>query len=135
VETVVKAFKKHPKVDLVGSSEMLLYFTDTRQIYSMGSYDNNHATNGTMGWRKSYSNSHKYDEYVTMAEEKSFLDGYKNPLIQLDPRKVMLVMSHSDNTFDKTELRTIDNPLLVKTSLKMGDFIKDPELHKFFYSL
>jgi hypothetical protein len=44
-------------------------------------------------------------------------------------------MSHSDNTFDKTELRTKANPLLVKTSLKMGDFIKDSELYEFFYRL
>jgi hypothetical protein len=56
-------------------------------------------------------------------------------LIQLNPKTVMLVMSHSDNTFDKTELRTDTNPLLVKTTLKMKDFIKDSELYSFFSCL
>jgi hypothetical protein len=44
-------------------------------------------------------------------------------------------MSHSDNTFDKTNLRTDTNPLLVKTNLTMKDFIKDEELYEFFYNL
>jgi hypothetical protein len=88
-----------------------------------------------MAWTKAYASNHKYDETVAFAEEKSFLEGYKNPLVQLDPKKVMLVMSHSDNTFDKTELRKTNNPLLVKTNLKMSDFIKDHWLHEFFYGL
>jgi hypothetical protein len=72
---------------------------------------------------------------VAFAEERSFLEEFKNPLIQLNAKKVMLVMSHSDNTFDKTELRTPKNKLLVKTSLKMNEFIKDQELYDFFNSL
>jgi glycosyltransferase involved in cell wall biosynthesis len=139
VETVVKAFKKHPKVDLVGSSEMLLYFTDTRQIYSMGSYDNNHATNGTMGWRKSYSNSHKYDEYVTMAEEKSFLDNYKYPMIQLDPRETILVICHSDNTVDKYQLReehnSSKNSKFKLTSLRLEDIVKEATIRDFIATI
>ena len=76
--------------------------------------------------------SRRYDETVAFAEEKSFLEDYKNPLIQLNPMKVMLVMSHSDNTFDKTELRTKDNPLFKKTTMTLKDFIKDEELRTFY---
>jgi hypothetical protein len=46
--------------------------------------------------------------------------------------KVMLVISHNDNTFDKTELRTNTNPMIKKTALKLDDFIKDPVLKDFF---
>lgn len=124
-----------PKYDLAGASEVYMFFTDTKEIWKAGPYFQGHATNGTMAWTKTYATSHRYDETVAFAEEKSFLENYKNPLVQLNPKTVMLVMSHSDNTFDKTELRNVDNPLLVKTSLLMVDFIKDTELHEFFYGL
>ena len=49
--------------------------------------------------------------------------------------KVMLVMSHSDNTFDKSILRAAENPFIKKTPLKLKDFIKDPIVFDFFASL
>lgn len=135
VEEAVKALQDNPGYRLAGSSEVYMYFTDTREIWKAGPYFKGHATNGTMAWTKSYADTHQYDETVAFSEEKSFLEGYKNPLVQLNPKTVMLVMSHSDNTFDKTELRTNTNPLLVRTNLKMKDFIKDPELFNFFSTL
>ena len=72
---------------------------------------------------------------MTHAEEKSFLESYKNPMIQLNPKKVMLVMSHSDNTFDKKKMREqTDNPLVKKTVFKLRDFIRDKSLREFFES-
>lgn len=135
VEEAVKALQDNPGYRLAGSSEVYIYFTDTKEIWKAGPYFKGHATNGTMAWTKSYADTHQYDETVAFSEEKSFLEGYKNPLVQLNPKTVMLVMSHSDNTFDKTELRTNTNPLLVRTNLKMKDFIKDPELFNFFSTL
>jgi len=135
VEEAVKALQNNPGYRLAGSSEVYMYFTDTKEIWKAGPYFKGHATNGTMAWTKTYADTHQYDETVAFSEEKSFLEGYKNPLVQLNPKTVMLVMSHSDNTFDKTELRTNTNPLLVRTNLKMKDFIKDPELFNFFSTL
>jgi glycosyltransferase involved in cell wall biosynthesis len=132
VSAAVTALLKSPSVDLAGSSKIFMFFTDTKEIYSVGPYFHNHATNGTMAWTKTYANTRKYDELVAFAEEKSFLEDYKNPLIQLDPMKVMLVISHSDNTFDKTTLRNKENPLIKKTSLSLKDFIKDNDIREFF---
>jgi hypothetical protein len=85
-----------------------------------------------MAWKRSYSESHLYDETVTHAEEKSFLENYRHPMIQLQPMKVMLVMSHSENTFDKRKMRDEPNPFVKKTTMKIRDFIKDGELREFF---
>ena len=87
-----------------------------------------------MAWRKSYANEHRYDDTVTHAEERSFLEDYKHKMIQLDPFKVMLVMSHSENTFDKKKMREDvgKNPFIAKTTLKIKDFIKDSEMRTFF---
>lgn len=132
VYTVVNAFKHLPKIELTGSSEIYMYYTDIQKIYKLGPYNANHATNGTMGWRKSYAEKHKYDETVTHAEERSFLDDYVHPMYQLDPFKTMLVMSHSENTFDKKKMRDGTNPLVNETSMKIRDFIKDKSLREFY---
>ncbi len=133
VAAAVNAFKKYPKVELAGSSEIYMYYTDIKTIYRLGPYNPNHATNGTMAWRRSYALAHTYDETVTHAEEKSFLEDYKHPMIQLDPMKVMLVLSHSENTFDKRKMREQDNnPLVKKSAMKIRDFIKDKKLREFY---
>jgi glycosyltransferase involved in cell wall biosynthesis len=132
VTTVVHAFKRNTKYELAGSSEIYMYYSDIKEIYRLGPYHANHATNGTMAWRRSYASTHLYDEEVTHAEERSFLDDYKHPMLQLDPMKVMLVMSHSENTFDKKKMREDPNPFVKKTSMKLKDFIRDGELRNFF---
>jgi glycosyltransferase involved in cell wall biosynthesis len=132
VAHVVTHFKKKPNVELAGASEIYMYYSDIQTIYKFGPYNSQHATNGTMAWRRSYANTHRYDESVTHAEERSFLDDYKNPMIQLDPFKVMLVMSHSENTFDKKKLRESPSPVVKKTDMKMKMFIKEKKLRDFF---
>jgi glycosyltransferase involved in cell wall biosynthesis len=140
VQTVINAFKKNPNIDLVGSSEMLLYYTDNKKIYSFGPFGQNHATNATMAWRKKYSDRHKYDEYVTKAEEKTFLDDYKNKMIQIEPKKTILVICHSDNTVDKNDLRDehLRNGLkskLRETEYKLEDIVKEKKIIDFYSSL
>lgn len=132
VAHVVTKFAQNPKIELAGSSEIYMYFSDVKEIYKCGPYMANHATNGTMAWRKSYALAHQYDETVTHAEEKSFLESYKHPMVQLDPFKVMLVISHSQNTFDKKKLREEQSPFVKKTQMKIRDFIKDPKTRTFF---
>jgi glycosyltransferase involved in cell wall biosynthesis len=132
VYSAVTAFKRRPAMELAGSSEINMYYSDNHTIYKLGPYHANHATNGTMAWRKSYANTHTYDETVTHAEERSFLDNYSHPMIQLDPMKLMLVISHSENTFDKKKLRDEVNPFVKKTSMKIKDFIRDSSLREFF---
>lgn len=136
VSTVVNSFAKFPSVDLAGSSEMYMYYIDTQIICKVGPYNNNHATNGTLAYRKSYAKIHKYDETVTHAEEASFLEKYKNPMIQLDPHKTILVLCHTSNTFDKKPLRDKGNNKLFKTtSLKLKNIIKDKFIRDFYSNL
>jgi glycosyltransferase involved in cell wall biosynthesis len=132
VSHVVAKMSQQPTVQLAGSSELYMYYSDIKTIYKFGPYNPNHATNGTMAWRRSYAQSHTYDETVTHAEEKSFLEGYIHPMIQLDPFKVMLVISHSENTFDKKSLRENPNPFVKQTQLKLQNFIKSAKLREFF---
>lgn len=132
VQHVVTSFARTPKIELAGASEIYIYFSDNKKIYKLGPYNKNHATNGTMAWRRSYALTHTYDETVTHAEERSFLENYKHPMIQLDPFKVMLVMSHSENTFDKKRIRDEPSPFVKETGMTLTAFIKSKALRDFY---
>lgn len=135
VAHVVKMLQSNPKYEICGSSEIYMYYSDIQKIYRLGPYAKNHATNGTIAYRRSYIDTHEYDETVTHAEEVSFLNGYKEPLLQLDTFKVMLVMAHSENTFDKKKLRENPSPLVHPTNMKVRDFIrKNARVRTFFAS-
>ena len=117
---------------ICGSSELYMYYTDNHSIYRIGPYNPNHGTNGTFAYYRKYFENHKYDETVTHAEEASFLNRYSEPMVQLKSEKVMLVMSHSENTFDKKKLRDQANPMFKLTSMKLQNFIKDASLRGFY---
>lgn len=140
VQSVVTAFQHNPRIDLAGSSQMYLYYLDTRKVYTIGPYMPNHATNGTMAWRKRYAKTHTYDEFVTKGEETSFLDNYVNPMIQLDPLQTILVICHTDNTVDKTKLRQQAEQKHTKdkmreTKYKLHDIVKEPALIDFYINI
>jgi len=142
IQIVIDAFNAYPKAMLAGSSEMHLYYIDTKKIYKIGPFKENHATNGTMAWRKSYSDKHKYDEFVTKSEETSFLDNFIHPMIQLDSKETILSICHTDNTVDKTKLREshFANNRNAKekmrlTALQLKDFVKKHDLYDFYIGL
>ena len=142
VSSVIEAFDKSPKINIAGSSEMNMYYLDTKKLYTIGPYHRSHATNGTMAWRKSYSDMHKYDEFVTKAEEGTFLQEFKHPMIQLNPLSTILVICHTDNTVDKSELRE-EHLAQVGTfqskfkecPLKLEDLVKDKNIRDFYLTL
>jgi len=138
VAHAVIMMRKKPSIELAGASEVYIYYTQTKEIIRLGPYGASHATNGTLAYRKNYAKTHTYDETVTHAEEKSFLDDYKNPMIQLNSIKVMLVMCHKENTFNKEEFRiqALDknntSPYIKLTQMKLKDWIRDKSLRDFF---
>jgi len=135
VAHVVHMLLSKPQVELAGASEIYMYFADNREIYRIGPYNPNHCTNGTMAYKRSYLANHRYDENVSCGEEKSFLDNYVNPMVQLDPFKTMLVISHSMNTFDKRNLRVATNPMFKRTDKKIREFIRDAKQREFYVGL
>ena len=120
------------KSDLAGSSRNQLYFTDDKSIWEVGPYGKYHATFGTMAFTKKLVLQTQCDESVTFAEEVGFTKRYSLPLTQLDPSKTMLVMCHSENTYNKDKLRTQYSPVVKKTHLKINAFIKNKEQRDFY---
>jgi glycosyltransferase involved in cell wall biosynthesis len=141
IRHIVQKFGANPGVQLAGSSVMYLYFVADKTVCKVGPYGPNHSTNGTLAYRKSYAKSHVYDIVQTHAEEQSFLENYRNPMIQLDPMKCILCICHSDNTFDKMKIRMKSaeskTPVSTfqETSMKLRDFVKNEKMRKFYGGL
>ena len=129
VSSVVTAFQQNPRIDLAGSSQMNLFFLDTQSVHILGPYGPRHATNGTMAWRKSYSDAHRYSEFVTKGEESSFLEDYRHPMIQLDPRDTILVICHGDNTVDKSKLALRPSPH------RLDELVAEPAIRSWYTGL
>jgi glycosyltransferase involved in cell wall biosynthesis len=122
---IAQSFMQQPRIDLAGSSLMYIYFQDDGSIWQTGPFGPTHATAGTLAYRKRYAATHKYDEQVRFAEETSFLENYRWPMIQLDPRKSILCIAHAANTYSKDGLRRPPNK---KTAFKLRDFIRQAAL-------
>jgi glycosyltransferase involved in cell wall biosynthesis len=123
------------KVPVVGSSKLHLYFSDRDEIWAIGPYNPNHATNGTMAYWRTYFDNNRYDDTAEKAEEKKFMRDWTTPCGQLESEETMLVICHAHNTFDKRKLLTQNNPLLVRSPLKMKTLVKDKKIRDFYLEL
>lgn len=87
---------------LAGCSALILYDWNLDRLYKFKGFGPNHSTNACMAWKQQYKKTH--DDTKENAEEASFTDNFRTPMIQLDAYQVMVVNSHSHNTFNKREL-------------------------------
>lgn len=121
------------RVLCAGSSIMHIYFKHIHKMYRFGPYNANHATAATFAFKRELLDITRFDENSSVAEEKHFLKNYTIPFIQLDSEKTILVFSHSQNSFDKKELlKQLPCPTIHDTDLTPADFVKEPDVLKFF---
>jgi glycosyltransferase involved in cell wall biosynthesis len=134
VSHAVETLRKNPKALCAGSSEMFIYFKHIHKMYKFGPYGPNHATAATFAFRKELLEKTKFDEKSSVAEEKKFLKDYTIPFVQLDPKKTILVFSHTQNSFDKKELlnQGSKNPYVNEISVVPADIVKEVNVLKFF---
>lgn len=133
VSHAVDTLERNPTAMVAGSSILHIYFKHLDKIVEFGPYGPQHATAGTFAFRKELLQQTSYDDAATMGEEKTFLKDYTVPLVQLDPRKVILCFSHDHNTFDKRML--LQNPtrtIMKETEMKVSDFVADAGLADFY---
>ena len=133
ISHAVDMLRKNPKALCAGSSTLFIYFKHINKTIQFGPYGPNHATAATFAFKRSLLSKTKFDEESSVAEEKNFLKDYTIPFVQLDPKKSILVFSHNQNSFDKKELLTQGpNPTIHETILTPSDFVKEPDILKFF---
>lgn len=134
VEELIKS-----NAPLAGSSKMFMFFCKDASIHQLGPYRENHGTAATLAYTKEFSTTHFYfdPENGNYAEEGVFTEGWKHKMVQLDPMKTVLALSHSNNTIEKTmfldERYGHVGRSIVKVNMTLKDFI-DKEKHEDIYS-
>lgn len=122
------------KKQIAGSTRISIYYTALDKVYEFGPYGPNHGTNGTFAYHRDYLKNHQYQDDAKMAEEKYFLKDYTEPLVQLDPYKTIICISHSSNTFDKHNVIKTGR----ETGMKLKQVVKGKDekyLIEFYKSL
>lgn len=104
VSHVVKMFYKYPKRLIAGCSRNIMYDYDTNMMYQFKFFGENHSVNTCMAYRREYLEKHKYDPTAVKAEEASFTNRFREPMIQLRPEKTVFQMSYSSNTVSKRKV-------------------------------
>ena len=133
ISHAVETLNKNPKALCAGSSAMFIYFKHINKMYRFGPYSPTHATAATFAFRKELLNKTSFNEKSSVAEEKHFLKDYTIPFVQLDPKKSILVFSHSHNSFDKKELlQTLPSPFITEVDVTPADIVKETEILHFF---
>jgi len=119
------------KASLVGCTRCLLYHDEI--IYQVKGFGGYHSTGGLMAYTREYAVNHRFGEDKPHAEEGEFTNMFKNELIQLDPLKCILIMSHAENTFDKTAYIKLNvGKTLDKTNIKIQHYSKSKKLRRLF---
>ena len=132
VSHAVEKLQANPEKLVAGSSIIHVYFKHIDNVVEFGPYGENHATAATFAFKRALLEQTSYTETQSMAEEKDFLKSHSIPMVQLDPKKTILVFSHSHNSFDKKELLTEENKSWKKTELKVDDFVKESGMKEFY---
>ena len=133
VSHAVAKLMENPEYLIAGSSEMYVYFKDLDKMFTFGPYGRNHATAATFAFRKELLTKTQFDDGKCVGEEKSFLQNRTLPVLQLDPRKTILVFSHIHNSYSKKDLLENSDPKHFKeTYVQVKDFIEDKNIYNFF---
>lgn len=103
VEHAVRKLSRS-KCLIAGCSDIYIYDYNMETMYKCNKIGKNHSTNNCMAFKREYLLSNSHDPGLTNAEEKSFTKGFTQPMVQLNPKKCIIVSSHTMNTFDKRTL-------------------------------
>lgn len=107
-----------------GSDQIYIWYSHLDKIYLTHPFGANHALNGTFGYHRNLLKNHRYDDEAMLAEESGFLNNFTTTVQQIDPRRTILCISHSSNTYDKDFILSSSAPV----DLTLEDFVSDPNL-------
>ena len=103
ISSGVDALEKDPKADISASSKMYILLTRENVLMTVGPYGPKHGTAATFTIRRRYAEAHRFLDKAK-GEELDFTDRWHANLIQVKSEDSIVVMGHSRNTVDKSDL-------------------------------
>ena len=126
----VGEMQKHRAI-FSGCDRIYIWYSHLDKIYLTQSWGKKHALNGSFGFHRNYLRNHRYEDKALQAEEGAFLNNFTTPVLQVDPQKAILCISHSANTCDKDFI--LGSSQL--TELTLEDFVQDKNLLSYYRRL
>lgn len=93
-----------------------IWYSHVDRIFMSPTRSKKHVLNGTFAYHRNFLRNHRYNDADTINEEFCFTRGYTAPVLQLDPWRSIICVSHNSNTFDKDFV--IRNCVAVNTTLE-----------------
>jgi len=109
VEEAVHKLQASKKM-IAGCSDMYMYDYTLDRFYRFRKIPN-HSVNSCLAWKREYLKDHSHDDNKSSGEEYSFTNGFTEPMVQLNPRKVIIQSSHMSNTYSKLNLLMNMSPI------------------------
>lgn len=114
-----------------GCDQIPIWYSHIDRIYKTRPFGAHHALNGTFAYHRNFLKKHRYDDAANLGEEEGFLNGFTVPVLQLDPMRSILCVSHSSNTFDKDFLMAQCEAV----DATVNDIVRDGLLRKHYQRL
>jgi glycosyltransferase involved in cell wall biosynthesis len=102
----INMLNARPDCQYVGCSELLLLLVKENVIIKVGPYGENHSTAASWVMRRPYAEKNSFDPNAVKAEEGLFMCNWRTKMVTIEPSDCILVMGHSGNTVDKSQVRT-----------------------------
>ena len=101
----IKMLTARPDCEYVGCSELLILLVKENVIIKVGPYGENHSTAASWVIRRRYAEKNSFDPSAVRAEEGPFMRNWRTKMVMIEPADCILVMGHSGNTVDKSQVR------------------------------
>lgn len=99
----IEALHIHPDADISASSRMYVLLTRENVLMEVGPFGETHGTAATYTIRRRYLDKNRFPE-KTRGEEYEFTNKWTAKLIQIPAEKAIVVMGHSRNTVNKSDI-------------------------------
>lgn len=103
IEVGVRALESNPNADIAASSRMYVLLTAENVFMEVGPYGDTHGTAATYTIRRRYIESHRFPARAR-GEEFEFTEKWSANLIQVPAEDTIVVMGHSRNTVNKSDI-------------------------------
>lgn len=103
IETGLNALDANPDADISASSHMFVLLTHENVFMEVGPYGATHGTAATYTIRRRYAETHRFPN-KSRGEEYEFTQMWSAKLIQVPAEDTIVVMGHSRNTVNKSDI-------------------------------
>lgn len=101
----LRVLAEKPDCEYVGCSELYLLLVRENVVVKVGPYGENHSTAASWVVRRTYVEKNRFDSSATKGEEATFMRSWRTKMAMIEPADCILVMGHSSNTCNKSQVR------------------------------